>query len=191
MKHIFRLKCPHQVPTWIVSIGYYYKTSFRFDGSGFRTNFTLEIVELKKDGLEKVRLNPTKLIIHHVECYLFWLQLKAVFLNFVYCIRRALSIIHHQTCWCIHSKSWFRWFPETAESFELSAERLSENAKTVNCSMCVRKITKIITNIITNYYQLSFSLCRCVLFSCLNVCGYMHWWGLTIDITSMNVIIIR
>ena len=27
----------------------------RFDGSGFRTNFTLEIVELKRDGLQKVR----------------------------------------------------------------------------------------------------------------------------------------
>ena len=26
----------------------------RFDGSGFRTNFTLEIVELKRDGLQKV-----------------------------------------------------------------------------------------------------------------------------------------
>ena len=40
---------------------YYHKTTLRFDGSGFRTNFTLEIVELKKDGLEKVRSNPTKL----------------------------------------------------------------------------------------------------------------------------------
>ena len=26
-----------------------------FDGSGFRTNFMLEIVELKRDGLQKVR----------------------------------------------------------------------------------------------------------------------------------------
>ena len=38
----------------------------------------------------------------------------------------------------IHSKNWFRWFPETAEKLEFSAERLSENAKTVNFSMCVR-----------------------------------------------------
>ena len=42
-------------------------------------------------------------------------------------------------CECvIHSKSWFRWFPETAEKLEFSAERSSENAKTVNFSMCVR-----------------------------------------------------
>ena len=38
----------------------------------------------------------------------------------------------------IHSKNWFRWFPETAEKLEFSAERLSVNAKTVNFSMCVR-----------------------------------------------------
>ena len=31
-----------------------------------------------------------------------------------------------------HSKSWFRWFPETAENFEFSGERISEKAKTVN-----------------------------------------------------------
>ena len=38
----------------------------------------------------------------------------------------------------IYSKSWFRWFLETAEELEFSAERLSENAKTVNSSMCDR-----------------------------------------------------
>ena len=38
----------------------------------------------------------------------------------------------------IHSKSWFRWFPETAEQFEFSADKLSEDAKTVNSSMCER-----------------------------------------------------
>ena len=55
----------------------------------------------------------------------------------------------------IHSKSWFRWFPETAENFEFSAERLSENAKTVNSSMCFKKKTKIITKYHhINYYLL-------------------------------------
>ena len=34
-------------------------------------------------------------------------------------------------------KNWFCWFPETAENLEFSAERLSDNAKTVNSSMCV------------------------------------------------------
>ena len=37
--------------------------------------------------------------------------------------------LHHPPL--IHSKSWFCWFPETADSFEFSAEILSENAK--NC----------------------------------------------------------
>ena len=41
----------------------------------------------------------------------------------------------------IHSKSWFHWFPETAENFEFSAERLSEKAKTVNSLVCVRNET--------------------------------------------------
>merc|ERR1719270_1921180 len=31
----------------------------------------------------------------------------------------------------------------------------------------------------------------CVLLTCTDVAGFMHWWGLTIDITSMNVLIIR
>ena len=39
---------------------------------------------------------------------------------------------------------------QNRKKFEFSAERFSENAKTVNYSMCVRKKTKIITNIITN-----------------------------------------
>ena len=55
----------------------------------------------------------------------------------------------------IHSKSWFRWFPETTENFEFSAERLSENAKTVSSSMCVRNKTNIIANINTNHCQFS------------------------------------
>ena len=41
------------------------KQYHRFDGSGFRTNFTLEIVELKREGLEKVpRSHSHHVIIH-------------------------------------------------------------------------------------------------------------------------------
>jgi len=48
-----------------------------------------------------------------------------------------------------------------------------------------------ITTLITlGSWRGSMFVMMCVLFSCVNVCGYMHWWGLTIDITSMNVIII-
>ena len=31
-----------------------------------------------------------------------------------------------------HPKSWFCWFPETADKFEFSAERLPENVKPIN-----------------------------------------------------------
>ena len=32
----------------------------------------------------------------------------------------------------IHSKSWSRWSPDSADNLEFPAERLSENAKTIN-----------------------------------------------------------
>ena len=37
----------------------------------------------------------------------------------------------------------------------------------------------------------SLLVMMCVLLTTLDVAGFMHWWGLTIDITSMNIIIIR
>ena len=30
----------------------------------------------------------------------------------------------------------------------------------------------------------------CVLLTCVDVAGFMHWWGITIEITSMNIVII-
>jgi len=36
----------------------------------------------------------------------------------------------------------------------------------------------------------SMLVMMCVLLTCTDVAGFMHWWGLTIDITSMNVLII-
>ena len=36
----------------------------------------------------------------------------------------------------IHSKSWIRWSLESADNLEFSAERLSENAKTINSPIC-------------------------------------------------------
>ena len=36
----------------------------------------------------------------------------------------------------IHSKSWIRWIPESADNLEFSAERLSENAKNINTATC-------------------------------------------------------
>ena len=30
----------------------------------------------------------------------------------------------------------------------------------------------------------------CVLLTCVDVSGFMHWWGITIEITSMNIVII-
>jgi len=58
-----------------------------------------------------------------------------------------------------------------------------------NVSMALACI--FVTTLITlGSWRGSMFVMMCVLFSCLNVCGFMHWWGLTIDITSMNVIII-
>ena len=37
----------------------------------------------------------------------------------------------------------------------------------------------------------SIFVMMCVLFTCIDVAGFMHWWGLTIEITSMNILIIR
>jgi len=36
----------------------------------------------------------------------------------------------------------------------------------------------------------SMFVMMCVLLTCVDVAGFMHWWGLTIDITSMNILII-
>jgi len=36
----------------------------------------------------------------------------------------------------------------------------------------------------------SIFVMMCVLFTCIDVAGFMHWWGLTVEITSMNILII-
>ena len=36
----------------------------------------------------------------------------------------------------IHSKSWSHWSLDSADNLEFSAERLSENAKTINSAIC-------------------------------------------------------
>ena len=33
-----------------------------------------------------------------------------------------------------HSKSWIPWIPESSDNLEFSADRLSENAKTISLS---------------------------------------------------------
>ena len=40
-------------------------------------------------------------------------------------------ICTHICARCIHSKSWIRWIQKSADDFEFSAERLSENAKCI------------------------------------------------------------
>ena len=37
--------------------------------------------------------------------------------------------------YAIHSKSWSRWSPDSTDNLEFSAERLSENAKTINSAI--------------------------------------------------------
>ena len=63
--------------------------------------------------------------------------------NFLLLFANLLHLIFHRLLWTvsintgqilksIHPKSWFRWFPETADKFEFSAERSTENVKTIN-----------------------------------------------------------
>ena len=48
-----------------------------------------------------------------------------------------------------------------------------------------------VTTLITlGSWRGSLLVMMCVLLTCTDVAGFMHWWGLTIDITSMNVLII-
>ena len=42
----------------------------------------------------------------------------------------------HLRLMVIHSKSWIRWIPESADNLEFSAERLSENAKNIDSAIC-------------------------------------------------------
>ena len=51
-------------------------------------------------------------------------------------LRKWVSI-RKMLAYYIHSKSWLRWLPESADNLEFSAERLSENAKTINSAIKV------------------------------------------------------
>ena len=46
----------------------------------------------------------------------------------------------------IHSKSWSSWSTNSADNLEFSAERLSENAKTINLSTQEQQVLKFVTN---------------------------------------------
>ena len=43
----------------------------------------------------------------------------------------------------IHSKSWIRWIQKSADDFEFSAERLSENAKSIKITLFAELLTVI------------------------------------------------
>ena len=48
-----------------------------------------------------------------------------------------------------------------------------------------------VTTLITlGSWRGSLFVMLCVLLTCLDVAGFMHWWGITIEITSMNILII-
>ena len=44
---------------------------------------------------------------------------------------------------CIHSNSWIRWMQKSADDFEFSAERLSENAKCIKIIVFAELLTAI------------------------------------------------
>ena len=43
----------------------------------------------------------------------------------------------------IHSKSWISWMEKSADDFEFSAERLSENAKSIKIMLFAELLTVI------------------------------------------------
>ena len=43
----------------------------------------------------------------------------------------------------IHSKSWIRWIQKSADDFEFSAKRLSENAKSIKITLFAELLTVI------------------------------------------------
>ena len=48
-----------------------------------------------------------------------------------------------------------------------------------------------VTTLITlGSWRGSLFVMLCVLLTCVDVAGFMHWWGITIEITSMNILII-
>jgi len=48
-----------------------------------------------------------------------------------------------------------------------------------------------ITTLITlGSWRGSLFVMMCVLLTCVDIAGFMHWWGITIEITSMNIVII-
>jgi len=48
-----------------------------------------------------------------------------------------------------------------------------------------------VTTLITlGSWRGSLFVMLCVLLTCVDVSGFMHWWGITIEITSMNIVII-
>eukprot|EP00092_Neocalanus_flemingeri_P023513 GFUD01025500.1.p1 GENE.GFUD01025500.1~~GFUD01025500.1.p1 ORF type:complete len:1021 (+),score=134.31 GFUD01025500.1:157-3219(+) len=58
-------------------------------------------------------------------------------------------------------------------------------------NMGIAMICIFITTLMTlGSWRGSVFVMMCVLFTSIDVAGFMHWWGLTIDITSMNVLII-
>ena len=44
---------------------------------------------------------------------------------------------------CIHPKRWFSWLQNSADNFEFSAERLSENAKSIKITLFAELLTVI------------------------------------------------
>ena len=57
-----------------------------------------------------------------------------------------IVVLHCKIHSKIHSKSWSSWSLNSADNFEFSAERLSENAKTISLSTQEQKILKFVTN---------------------------------------------
>ena len=49
---------------------------------------------------------------------------------------------------------------------------------------------RVTDDVLSGSWRGSLFVMVCVLLTCVDVAGVMHWWGITIEITSMNIVII-
>ena len=66
---------------------------------------------------------------------------------------------------CIHSKSWIRWIQKSADDFEFSAERLSENAKSIKITLFAELLTVISPIYVQSLLNLSIKTLKHTIFS--------------------------
>ena len=70
--------------------------------------------------------------------------------------RRLVSWVWNRFLQSIHSKSWISWIEKSADDFEFSAERLSENSKSIKIT-AFAELLSVISPIYVQSLQLIFN----------------------------------